>query len=138
MESHRDEFVCVLAGYEREMGELFDMNPGLTDRVGFHIHFPHYSEEELTSIFESFAERNQFLLAEGVREAVSSAARRLRELPDFANARTMRRLFERAVIKHCTSGADGRVLTVSDVEDAMADDDMGERKGVVRREIGFR
>lgn len=53
------DFICVMAGYLREMKTMISCNPGLRDRVGFYINFPDYSDNELCEIFDyMIADRN--------------------------------------------------------------------------------
>lgn len=58
-EMEDSDFICVMAGYPREMETMISSNPGLCDRVGFNINFPDYSDNELCEIFDyMIADRN--------------------------------------------------------------------------------
>ena len=42
LENRKGEFVCIMAGYTKEMGELVRMNPGISSRCNITIEFPDY------------------------------------------------------------------------------------------------
>lgn len=125
MENYRDKLIVIFAGYDKEMNELLEKtNPGFASRFKNEIHFEDYSAEEMMEIFLRLAEKNYYKLTE-------SAAGRLAALfevidarktsnPRFANARTVRSLFES--IRARTServaneaGADYDLITLEDV-----------------------
>lgn len=137
MESRRERFVCVLAGYPDDMEELFAMNAGLRDRIGFRIPFPDYTVEDLRAIFASFARRSGFTVEEAADEAVREACRRLRGLPGFANARSVRRLFERTVIKLSRAGDGRTAIAADDVRAALADPDLSGADALRGNPVGF-
>ncbi|WP_080798068.1 AAA family ATPase [Arabiibacter massiliensis] len=137
LESRRERFVCVLAGYPADMERLFAMNAGLRERIGFRIPFPDYGTDELAAIFASFARANGFALAGGAQEAVREACRALRGLPGFANARSVRRLFERAVIKQVRDGDGRAAIEAGDVRAALADPDLCGADGPRANPVGF-
>ena len=60
MEDNREDFVCILAGYTKEMDDFIDMNLGLRDRIQFYVDFPDYDESELLEIYEMFCRDNKF------------------------------------------------------------------------------
>lgn len=123
LEADRDRFICIAAGYPVQMEELLSMNPGLRDRFGFRIAFEDYTSEELQGIFRRFALRKGFQLASSIDAALPRAIGRLRGQVDFANARSVRRLFDRVVIKQALR-ADHLVIEECDLEAAFADSDM--------------
>ncbi|WP_396449915.1 AAA family ATPase [Actinomadura sp.] len=49
-EDDRDNLVIILAGYEAQMAEFLDSNPGLASRFGTRVHFPSYRPSELLRI----------------------------------------------------------------------------------------
>ena len=53
MEDQRERLVVIVAGYEDEMRQFVDSNPGLKSRFTKYIRFPDYSAEEMTKIFLS-------------------------------------------------------------------------------------
>ena len=137
LESRRERFVCVLAGYPGEMEQLFNMNAGLRDRIGFRIPFPDYGADELCGIFEAFSRANGFTLGKDAEAAVREACLALAGLPEFANARSVRRLFERTVIK--LSRHEGRRTAIlgEDVRAALSDADVSGSDGVRKNPLGF-
>nr|WP_326316941.1 AAA family ATPase [Halobacillus sp. HZG1] len=50
MTKHNENLVVVLAGYQREMEQLVESNPGLSSRFKKYFHFPDYTEEELIAM----------------------------------------------------------------------------------------
>ncbi|QAS50898.1 AAA family ATPase [Halobacillus litoralis] len=47
MTKHNENLVVILAGYQHEMEQLVESNPGLSSRFKKYFHFPDYNEEEL-------------------------------------------------------------------------------------------
>ncbi|SFK29312.1 AAA+-type ATPase, SpoVK/Ycf46/Vps4 family [Halobacillus dabanensis] len=47
MTKHNENLVVILAGYQREMEQLVESNPGLSSRFKKYFHFPDYTEDEL-------------------------------------------------------------------------------------------
>ena len=72
MEDHRDDFVVILAGYEKEMGKFFGANPGMASRVAHHIDFPDYDDEELVQIADRMLVTMQYQLSEGQKQRSAS------------------------------------------------------------------
>lgn len=96
MEDHRDSLAVIVAGYEAEMAEFINMNPGLRSRFKTFIEFPDYSPPELTHIFAAFAGESQVQLASGVLERVENVIALAARSDDFGNARFARSLWERS------------------------------------------
>lgn len=102
MENNRDKMVVIFAGYEKELSELFGLNPGLRDRVPHIINFPNYTRDELKEIF--FMKMSDKL---GYDESFKAAAESyFSQLPDsvisdkeFSNGRFVRNLVERIISK---------------------------------------
>lgn len=60
MEDKKDDLVIILAGYENDMQNLMNVNPGLKSRIGYWIKFESYKANELLEIFK-FALKNKGL-----------------------------------------------------------------------------
>lgn len=96
IEDERDNLIVIMAGYEKEMGELMDSNQGLESRFGRTIDFEDYTDSELTEIFYKFCKDNNFIVEDGLKETVTSTIRKIRDSKRiFANARDVRNTFER-------------------------------------------
>ena len=71
MEDHRNEFAVIVAGYEDEMSEFIESNPGLRSRFPKTIHFPDYTDDELVAIFRSMNGYSEFRIGgTGARSAI--------------------------------------------------------------------
>ena len=94
MEDARDRIVVIVAGYSDEMRRFVRSNPGLESRFTKFIEFPDYSIDELVSIFDSIAKKNQFTCSpkahELVRKTIETAAT---DHHVSGNARYVRNLF---------------------------------------------
>src|SRR5690606_23632794 len=62
IEDHTNEFVLILAGYQREMEHFLMANPGLKSRFPIHIDFPDYSADELFQIAHLMLRERQYRL----------------------------------------------------------------------------
>lgn len=93
----RDDLVCVVAGYPREVERTLELNPGLRDRFGYRTAFPDYTSDQLVQIFCGMAGERGFTVA--CLDALPGALERLRRSQDFSNARTVRKLVDHAVIE---------------------------------------
>jgi len=52
MENHRNDIVVVLAGYPEPLERLYNIDPGLRERLSQKLEFRDYSADELMEIFE--------------------------------------------------------------------------------------
>ncbi len=63
MEDHKDELILILAGYQNEMENFLQTNPGLRSRFPIHIDFPDYNQQELLHIAEQICDKRQYTLS---------------------------------------------------------------------------
>ncbi len=118
MEDKRDEFIVIVAGYPDLMEEFLDSNPGLRSRFNKFVFFPDYTPEELEKIFEFTAKKNGYKVAEDVGEYLRGyyAAKLALHEPNFANARDVRNLFEKAVTRQAGRLADRKDASKEELE----------------------
>lgn len=98
MEKMRDEVVVIFAGYTKEIDDLLSTNPGFRSRVKTQIEFPDYSVDELVDILHHMADRQGYVLADGVDAKVRDAALKASRSSEFGNARFVRNLLEDALL----------------------------------------
>jgi hypothetical protein len=99
MEDNREDLVVIVAGYDKLMDDFVHSNPGLESRFNRYLHFDDYTLDEMVAIFELFAKKGYYELAEGTKEAV-------REFIDesntnsisFGNGRGVRNIFEHILV----------------------------------------
>lgn len=77
-ENHRDDTVVIMAGYGKEMDQMFQANPGLARRFPRTLHFPSYDADERYDIMGKFMRQGEYSIgrgraAENVRTAIRDA-----------------------------------------------------------------
>ena len=95
MERQRSDFVVIFAGYKDEMETFYQSNPGLKSRVSHHIDFPDYSNEELMQIATMLLQQQNYCFDDSAVGAFADYIARRRQLPLFANARSIRNAIDR-------------------------------------------
>lgn len=125
LEDYRNDFVCIMAGYTKEMDKMLDVNPGLRDRIQFYIDFPDYSTDELVKIFEKYALKEAYSLSPAATALITKIFGSLQtgKGANFSNARFVRKVFERVRIKQALR-ADDNSIEAADIESVFAEDDM--------------
>ncbi|MEB3302059.1 MAG: CbbX protein [Cyanobacteriota bacterium] len=96
MENSRNDLVVIFAGYKERMDVFYQSNPGLSSRVANHIDFPDYTDAELLAIAKLILASENYRFSQEATEAFSLYIKRRRQLPYFANARSIRNAIDRA------------------------------------------
>ena len=96
MENNRNDLVVIFAGYKERMDVFYQSNPGLSSRVANHIDFPDYTEVELLAIAKLILASENYRFSAEATEAFAIYIQRRRQLPYFANARSIRNAIDRA------------------------------------------
>lgn len=113
MEDDRKRLVVILAGYNDEMKDFIDSNPGLQSRFNRYIHFDDYDTEALMQIFRMNISRHDYVLTPEAdaraREVIDDAVRHKDK--NFGNARYVRNLFEKTLENQA-----GRLAAVSTLD----------------------
>ena len=124
MENQREDLVVIFAGYKDRMDHFYESNPGLSSRVANHIDFPDYTSEELIQIARLILEEQQYRMNEEAEFALLEYVQKRRELPLFANARTMSNGIDTARMRHANRmfNSGDRILTKADLVTIEAED----------------
>ncbi|BEV35790.1 CbbX protein [Synechococcus sp. M16CYN] len=99
MERQRTDFVVIFAGYKDKMETFYSSNPGLSSRVAHHLDFPDYSDSELMAIADLLLEAQHYCFNKEATKAFEEYISRRRQLPFFANARSIRNAIDRARLR---------------------------------------
>lgn len=99
MENYRDKLIIVLAGYDKEMDDFMTKaNTGFPSRFKTVIAFEDYTAEEMMQIFCKLADAEHYRLEDNaftrLAMLLQSVDARKKQNAAFANARTVRSLFE--------------------------------------------
>ena len=124
MENQREDLVVIFAGYKDRMDSFYESNPGLSSRVANHIDFPDYTAEELIQIAHLILQDQQYRMTAEAEQVLFEYITKRKELPLFANARTMSNAIDTARMKHANRmfNSGDKVLTKSDLVTIEAED----------------
>jgi hypothetical protein len=121
MEDDRARLVVIVAGYEREMHDFLQANPGLESRFGRRISFPSYDDDELLQIVTGIFGQGQYRLDTSATDRVKAAIAALQRGPTFGNARAARN-FAEATISNQANRLAGGTPTREDLITITGDD----------------
>ena len=109
MERSRDSMALVLAGYKKEMKELFQMNSGLSSRIDDFLMFPDYSPSEMKQIETYMAGKQDYRITNEALNKTVLLFEYERSHGVFANARSARKAVENAISRHMYRVMEGLV-----------------------------
>ena len=103
MENHRDNLVVIFAGYTKEMQSFLNTNSGIVSRIGYTLEFEDYTTEELIKIFEQMTKKSGFVVEKDAIEKLRKIIDEYKETKNFGNARFVRNVYEKTIIKHASN-----------------------------------
>lgn len=126
-ENRRGEFVLIMAGYTKEMGELAAVNDGIASRINNKVYFRDYKPEELTEIFRRMlaSTPERFTVDPETDARLINVFTRMYQTrtSQFGNAREVRNVLTTAISRHAArlsaqgkAGAEDTVLTLDDID----------------------
>ena len=124
MENYRDELVVIFAGYTKEMQDFLNMNSGIVSRIGYTVEFEDYTEDELLQIFMGMMNKAGFEVTPEAQDKVKSIITEYKDTKNFGNARFVRNVYEKSIVKHASNTAgkkQKKVLKTIKVEDISTD-----------------
>jgi probable Rubsico expression protein CbbX len=108
MENQRDDLVVILAGYKDRMDKFFQSNPGMSSRIAHHIDFPDYSADELLQIAKLMLNELNYHFASGAEKVFVDYIVKRMQMPNFANARSIRNALDRCRLRQANRLFDNR------------------------------
>ena len=106
MENYRDKLVVIFAGYTKEMQDFLDSNSGITSRIGYTLEFDDYTTDELIQIFKTFTDKAGFIVEKDATEYLREIIDNNRDMKNFGNARFVRNIYEKTVVRHASNVKD--------------------------------
>ncbi|MBR3281236.1 MAG: AAA family ATPase [Clostridia bacterium] len=103
MENYRDNLVVIFAGYTKEMQAFLNTNSGIVSRIGYTLEFDDYTTDELISIFNGMMKKSGFTVEKDALEELRKVIDDYRETENFGNARFVRNVYEKTIIKHASN-----------------------------------
>lgn len=134
-EMEMKDTVFIFAGYEQEMENFMNMNPGLRSRVGSIAEFNNYSLDELFEILSRKLAIHNLCLHEDAIEEVKHIINNEKSKENFGNGRYINHLFDKIIMNHaknCNGIDDIEILKTISVDDLK---DVEEK--VKKKTIGF-
>ncbi len=124
MEDNRDDFIVIVAGYPDLMNRFINSNPGLNSRFNKYLYFNDYNAEELEKIFMLMCEKYQYVPDEELKEKLPEFFQLmvLTKPDNFANAREVRNIFEKAVQRQSSRLYNDKEHTQEDLTVLKAED----------------
>lgn len=98
MENRRGEFVTIIAGYQREIKEFLETNPGLESRFNQHYHIDDYTPDEMVQIALSMLDTGEGITFsdDALKELHLEFTKIWRKRDEsFANGRTVRNYLDK-------------------------------------------
>ncbi|MBR1416598.1 MAG: AAA family ATPase [Bacilli bacterium] len=106
MEDYRDDLVVIFAGYTKEMQDFLESNSGIVSRIGYTLEFNDYTSNELIQIFNNMMKKSGFIVKEDAIDKLRKIIDDYKNKPNFGNARFIRNVYEKTVIKHAANTKD--------------------------------
>ena len=124
MENQREDLVVIFAGYKDRMDSFYESNPGLSSRVANHIDFPDYTPDELIQIGRLILDEQQYRMTAEAEGVLLEYVSKRKDLPLFANARTMANAIDTARMRHANRmfNSGDKILTKADLVTIEAED----------------
>ena len=117
IEERRNELILILAGYQKEMDQFMQTNPGFRSRFPIQIDFPDYSQQELLQIAEQICQSRQYRLTPQAKSLLISmiSVSENGHSDSRGNARTIRNMIEKAIRKQAVRLISNKQITRDDL-----------------------
>lgn len=142
------DLIVIMAGYEKEMKQLLESNPGLRGRFAYMFHFDDFTEEQLLEICMKKLHEKRFFVEATVKDTIQGCIRQTVSVKDdlFHNARWAEQFVMQGIVsamadRLCSSNrqADFHELCRITDSDVLRGYELTRPAGKeVRRQVGFK
>ncbi len=139
MEKYYDRLIIVFSGYEKEMKDFINTNPGLKSRIGKSFIFEDYTVDELADILVKFVNDNKLKITDSAIDKFKKLVESSMKIKNFGNARWVRNSFDKILLKHSTNTKDSDneeeliIITENDIDI----EEMKKAQSTVKSKFGF-
>ncbi|MBR3660780.1 MAG: hypothetical protein IKN63_02640, partial [Bacilli bacterium] len=81
-------------------------NSGIASRIGYTLQFEDYTTDELIEIFMGMATKAGFIVKDDAVDYLREIINENRNMKNFGNARFVRNIYEKTVIRHASNVKD--------------------------------
>lgn len=117
MEDHRENLAVIVAGYRDPMKSFIDSNQGLKSRFQNIIHFPDYTQGELSQIFLNLCTANQINISDTGLAKLNKYLADVNPIGEHGNARFIRNLFEKMFANLSNRAASDGVIEIDELKE---------------------
>ncbi len=127
MEDNRSDLVVIFAGYEDDMNQFLNINPGFRSRINKYFDFVDYTTIELSQIFLNYIRKMHLKISEDALNKCVELFNEARKHPKFSNGRFVRNLVEQIEEYHILNTVEEKdydrldLITVDDVPQVLID-----------------
>ena len=119
MEDQRGRMIVIAAGYDREMRDFLNSNPGLRSRFTNIIQFSDYSTDDCIQIFAALLKSQKLSTLDEANAMLATAFNALRQAPNWSNGRDVRTFLEFVLRSQAerviTTASPPNVITEADI-----------------------
>lgn len=101
------ETIFIFAGYDSEMDDFVNLNPGIKSRIGYNISFEDYTEDELLEIFMRKIEKSGLSISDEAILSIKTIIKEKKKEKNFGNGRMVDNLYNKLMIEHASITYDG-------------------------------
>lgn len=112
MEDNRNDFVCIMAGYEDNMNRMLASNEGFASRIKHKIYFDNFTVEEMAEIFKGLMRKSgtaRYRIEPEAFDLLKRHFEKERRVPGFGNARVVRNAWDSILDIHADRFMQGDV-----------------------------
>lgn len=117
MEDNRENLAVIVAGYRDPMKSFIDSNQGLKSRFQNVIHFPDYTQSELSQIFMNLCTTNEMNISNAGSAKLKKYLADVNPTGEHGNARFIRNLFEKMFANLSNRAALDGVMEIDELKE---------------------
>lgn len=94
--------IFIFAGYDNEMDDFVNLNPGIKSRIGYDISFEDYTEDELLEMFMKKIENSGLSISNEALNSIKNIVKDKKKEKNFGNGRMIDNLYNKLMLEHAS------------------------------------